>query len=274
MANEIGRLIHIKRYSPYAVIARFNDKGWPTETRICEKTLYSYIHEGLIPNVSQKDLLLQGKGRKPHSNGKRHHSNALLAAKSIIHRPEGIAGREDFGHWEADTVVGGKGKGSECLLTITERKTRIEISRRIPDRTAQSVVKAFDALERELGTEDFRRLFLSITFDNGSEFQDINGIERSALVGKKRTVIYFAHPYCASERGSNERHNGIIRRFIPKGSAIGNHSKTEIREIQDWMNNYTRKILNGRTPAQMLSKEFLDRIMILRFFNIIPKKVA
>ena len=136
------------------------------------------------------------------------------------------------------------------------------------------MVNALDILERELGSGDFRRLFRSITFDNGPEFQDIDGIEESSVSRKRRTTIFFAHPYCASERGSNERHNGIIRRFIPKGSAIGTYSKAEIREIQDWMNNYPRKILKGKTPAQMLQQEFPDRIMILRFFNIIPKEAA
>lgn len=95
LAKEIGTLIRENKHSPYAVIAHFNDKGWPTETRICEKTLYNYVHEGLIPLVSEKDLLLQDKSRKPHNNGKRHHSNATLAAKSIIYRPKEIAERED-----------------------------------------------------------------------------------------------------------------------------------------------------------------------------------
>ena len=38
--------------------------------------------------------------------------------------------------------------------------------------------------------------------------------------------------------------------------------------------NSPRRILNGRTPAQMSREEFPDRIMILRFFNIIPKEAA
>ena len=273
LAKEIGRLMKELHYSPYAVLAHFQNEGWPTDTRICEKTLYSYVYEGLLPGVSDKDLLLQGKGRKSPS-GKKNHRNASLAAKSITTRPEDVSKREEFGHWEGDTVVSGKGKGSECLLTITERKTRTEISRKIPNRSAQSVVRALDILERELGSGDFSRLFKTITLDNGPEFQDIDGIEGSTMGRKKRTTIFFAHPYCASERGTNERHNGIIRRFIPKGSAIGDYSKSEIRGIQDWMNNYPRKILNGRTPAQMLQQEFPDRIMILRFFNIIPKEVA
>lgn len=267
LAEAIGKLMIEKKYSPYAVLAEFDNSGWPTKTRICEKTLYRYIYEGLIPNVSAKNLLLQGKGHKT-LKGKRSHKNAALAKKSIVYRPKEISTREEFGHWEGDTVAGGKGKGSECLLTITERKTRMDIVRKIPDKTAESVVHAFETLEREIGTGAFKRLFKTITFDNGSEFQDISGIEESAFGKKKRTTIFFAHPYCASERGTNERHNGIIRRFIPKGSEIGKYSKSKVRIIQDWMNNYPRKILKGKTPAQLLKREFENQTMVLRFFNI------
>ena len=94
--------------------------------------------------------------------------------------------------------------------------------RKIPDKSAKSVVHAFATLERELGAGDFKRLFKSITLDNGTEFQDIAGIEKSVFGKKNRTTVYFAHPYCASERGTNERHNGIIRRFILKGAKSGN----------------------------------------------------
>ncbi|MCH3920505.1 MAG: IS30 family transposase [Sphaerochaeta sp.] len=121
LAKEIGRLMKELHYSPYAVLAHFQNEGWPTDTRICEKTLYSYVYEGLIPDVSVKDLFLQGKSRKS-PGGKKNHRNAALAAKSITTRPEEVSTRKDFGHWEGDTVVSGKGKGSECLLTMTEKE--------------------------------------------------------------------------------------------------------------------------------------------------------
>ena len=104
---------------------------------------------------------------------------------------------------------------------------------------------------------------------NGTEFQDITGIEKSVFGKKNRTTIYFAHPYCASERGSNERHNGIIRRFIPKGSEIGKYSKPKVRTIQDQMNNYPRKILKGKTLAMLLKRELSNQTSILRFFNLL-----
>jgi IS30 family transposase len=95
LAKEIGRLMKELHYSPYAVLAHFQNEGWPTDTRICEKTLYSYVYEGLIPDVSVKDLFLQGKSRKS-PGGKKNHRNAALAAKSITTRPEEVFHPEGF----------------------------------------------------------------------------------------------------------------------------------------------------------------------------------
>ena len=99
-------------------------------------------------------------------------------------------------------------------------------------------------------------IFLSVTLDNGNEFADVLGLERSVLTKIQRTTLYFAHPYCSSERGTSENHNGIIRRFLPKGTDFAFIKAKSIREIQDWMNTYPRKILNGSTPLQAFKKEF------------------
>lgn len=110
-------------------------------------------------------------------------------------------------------------------------------------------------IERQLGVSLFRKMFGTVTVDNGSEFSDIDGIEGSALGSKQRLVLYFAHPYSSLERGTNENHNGIIRRFIPKGSDIGTCTKQEVRSVQEWMNTYPRKILGGLTPMMALQAE-------------------
>jgi len=255
LVEAVTHLIRNKNYSPYAVIAEFNNNGWPSETRICEKTLYNYIQAGYMGDLSEKDLLLEGKRRKPKGEPRKH-SRAAAAAKSISGRPPGANDRTEYGHWEADTVVSGTGTSSTCLLTLTERKTRFEITRRIAHRTAEAVRKELAVLERELGPTLFRELFKTITADNGGEFSDIEGIETSALSQKHRVTLYFAHPYSSFERGTNENHNGIIRRFIPKGSDISRYTKDTVRKIQDWMNSYPRKILKGLTPRMALQAEF------------------
>ncbi|NTW70857.1 MAG: IS30 family transposase, partial [Eubacteriaceae bacterium] len=76
-------------------------------------------------------------------------------------------------------------------------------------------------------------------------------IEKSVLTNKKRTTAYYAHPYSSWERGSNENTNKIIRRFVPKGSNIGNYSKKAIKQIEQWINNYPRKILGYQTASEV-----------------------
>ena len=111
----------------------------------------------------------------------------------------------------------------------------------MPDKTAESVVKALDFLERKMGVVKFRKTFLSITVDNGSEFSDCAGIERSYRGKSKRTSVYYCHPYSSYERGSNENQNKLIRRHYPKGTSFENLTASDIAYLEKWINNYPEK---------------------------------
>ena len=186
------------------------------------------------------------------------------AGESIEQRPEEIDGREEFGHWEGDTVYSGKGKRktTRALLTMTERKTRKEIIIAIPNRKAETVVKALDALERKLGARRFRAIFKSITFDNGTEFAAAEELERSC-VNKRlpRTKVYFCHPYSSWERGTNENTNGMIRRRFPKGTNFAAVTNAQIAQAENWINNYPRKIL-GYKSSEIVFRECLRELGI------------
>lgn len=186
------------------------------------------------------------------------------AGESIEQRPEEIDEREEFGHWEGDTVYSGKGKRktTRALLTLTERKTRKEIIIAIPNRKAETVVKALDALERKLGARRFRAIFKSITFDNGTEFAAAEELERSC-VNKRlpRTKVYFCHPYSSWERGTNENTNGMIRRRFPKGTNFAAVTNTQIAQAENWINNYPRKIL-GYKSSEIVFRECLRELGI------------
>jgi len=267
LAGRVSAFVRDRHYSPYAIIQHFQDHGWPGGTRICEKTLYNYIASGCIPDVTEKDLMLGGRRHKPRGKPARH-SRAANAARSIDGRPPEVNDRSQIGHWEMDTVYSGREGSPTCLLTLTERRAKVEITRKIPDRTAASVLAEFAVMERQMGSARFRQLFKSITADNGVEFSEVDGLEGSVLSSLPRTRLYFAHPYCSSERGTNENHNGIIRRFIAKGSDIGLVSRKAVRETQDWMNTYPRKILDGMTPLGRLITEMGKEFIIPRFLEI------
>ena len=187
------------------------------------------------------------------------------AGDSIEQRPPEVESREEFGHWEGDTVYSGKGKckTTSALLTLNERKTRKDIIIGIPNRKAETVVKALDALERKCGAKRFRVIFKSITFDNGSEFSAAEELERSA-VNKTipRTKVYFCHPYSSWERGSNENANSMIRRRHPKGTDFSKVSAAEIAATEEWINNYPRKIF-GYKSSEVMFRECLREIGLI-----------
>ena len=262
-ANFVEDMV-LSGYSPEAILLYINEHGLKFKTKVCRVTLYSYIEKGVFLRISNKDLLRKGE-RKIKTLKDKTPKKLPDPEHSIEKRPSVIDEREEFGHWEGDTVVGKRKKG-ETLLVFTERVTRAEIIMKSYDKTSFSTVRLINRLERRFGSTAFREIFKSITFDNGTEFSDVRGIEYSPYTGKKRTTVYYCHPYCSSERGSNENQNGFIRRFIPKGTCISNYSKEYIRYVQLFINHYPRKLLNGENSAKRLKKE-LQKLSLEKFFN-------
>jgi transposase, IS30 family len=147
------------------------------------------------------------------------------------------------------------GYSKEALLTLVERKTRMMIVRKIPDKTQESVLRAMRSIEASMGSKVFRAIFKSITADSGSEFLDVENMEKSAFSKKLRVTLYYAHPYSSYERGSNENGNRMIRRFIAKGSNIADFTRSFITWVQNWINHYLRKILNYKSAMELICLE-------------------
>lgn len=163
---------------------------------------------------------------------------------SIEKRPKEIYDRLVYGHWELDTVESGK-DDKTCLFVFTERMTREELIFKAGGKNQESLLKILNRLERQLTAPVFRDTFKTITCDNGVEFLDMDGMEKSYCNKiMKRTKVYYCHPFNACERGSNENANKLIRRWIPKGSSISTFTDQYIKDLQDWINNYPRKIFN------------------------------
>lgn len=145
----------------------------------------------------------------------------------------------------------GKKKSTVALLVLTERKTRNENIIVVPDRRAETTVRAINALERKLGAEKFGIIYKSITVDNGSEFALADQLEQSCITGDKRTKVYYCHPYSSWERGSNENVNGMIRRRHPKGTDFSKVTAEEIAATENWINSYPRKIFGYKSAGTM-----------------------
>ena len=179
--------------------------------------------------------------------------NKKKLGRSIEQRPQEVNKRNVFGHWECDLVLGHKTKDDEVLLTMSERMSREFLIIKIPDKTAASVMNAFKSLRKQY-SEHWNDIFKTITTDNGSEFADLSQLEDIS-----KTLVYYAHPYTSCDKGTVERHNGLIRRFIPKGDYIHNYSLQQIINIETWCNSLPRKILAYHTPDEIFERE-LDQI--------------
>lgn len=107
----------------------------------------------------------------------------------------------------------GKKKDTEpAIMTIVERKTRMSLWIKIKDHSSMAIDEALQSLINRFGTKK-SEVFKSITGDNGSEFANLSNIENNGI------SAYFTHPYTSCEKGTNECHNKMLKRFIPKGKA-------------------------------------------------------
>lgn len=197
---------------------------------VSTKTIYNYIDKQLI-NVKNIDLPLRIRLR-PKQRNCRLYRRTL--GNSIELRDSKVDARTEFGHWEMDTVIGTRNAG-EVLLVLDERVTRKRHMIKIANKTAAAVAQGLRTILSYYETP--AAVFKSITCDNGSECSRLP-------IDFPDSSIYYAHPYAPFERGTNEKQNSLVRRFIPKGTDLSSVTAATIAHIERWINELPRKILN------------------------------
>lgn len=255
LAAYIETMIREQKYSPEALLLHAKNEGLHFSTTLCYKTIYNYLDMGLFLNVTNDDLPYKKPRKKKEKEEKSTVSLNNRKGRSIEERPKTVLDREDYGHWEMDTVVSAKDTGKSCLLVLSERMGREEIMLKIRNKKSSTVVRALNRLEKRYGSKGFREKFKTITCDNGVEFLDAKGIEKSIYTKQPRTIVYYCHPYSSFERGTNENINRMIRRFFPKGTNFDDVTPKQVAMVESWINNYPRKILGGLS-SNMYRKQF------------------
>lgn len=193
-----------KNWSPEQIV-NYKDNKPIVFPSVC--TIYRWIHLGLLNKITMQNLRRKGTFKRPaETRGK------FNIGKTIKKRPKEVYKRNTYGHWEADTVVSGRKNGkalsSYCFVTLAERKSRFYIAKHIPDRKDETVTNAIIELLKEYPKD----LVKTITCDRGKEFAGWKKIEDSL-----KCDMYFADPYCAWQKGTNENSNGLLREYYPKG---------------------------------------------------------
>lgn len=152
---------------------------------------------------------------------------------------------------EMDTVEGKK--GGKVLLTLHFVNCSLMLSFLREHNDAQSVIDIFNSLQKILGLDKFKELFVIILTDNGSEFSNPKEIEFDMETGKQRTKIFYCHPSSPNEKGSCEVNHELIRRILPKGTSFDNLSQEDINLMMSHINSYKRKKLNDKSPFEIFS---------------------
>ena len=203
------------------------------------RTIYRHIHTdrrrgGTLWRFTR---IISKNGRKRYRSI--DNRGMLPGKRHITERPPCVESRQEFGHWEGDTVMGSDMR--HCVLTLVERSTGHAHIRKLKNRT---MAEATSALLQIISgrPSDFK----TITFDNGTEFHDYKAIERHFA-----TKCYFATPYHSWERGTNESFNGLLRQYIPKGMCMSTLTQAECNTYSSELNRRPRKRLGFRTPEWM-----------------------
>lgn len=217
-------------------------------TTICTTTFYNYVEAHIIPGFSKHELPMKTKRKKKDKDEDK--AKTKPKGKSIELRPFEPDDRSDFGHWEGDTVVGGMMENSGAILTLVERKTRYQITVKMKDRKADTVLKSFNKIKALYPDFNIKKIFKSITFDNGNEFAKWEEIEK-----KYNTEVYFAHPYSSWERGTNENGNKLLRLFLPKGCNINKYPINYVMNANELINLKIRKILGYKSALELFNEE-------------------
>lgn len=229
-----------QRWSPeqiaHGLLQRYPDD--PT-MRISHEAIYTYLY--VLPSGTLKRELaryLQRRHRFRRSRKVRLSSRPVQDIVSIDERPAEVAARTVPGHWEGDLLVGHA--NASALGTLVERTTRFTLLVPLTAKDAPAVRRAFAREMRTLPAQ-LRR---SLTYDQSQEMR-----EHRLFTKQTRMKVYFAHPQCPWERGTNENTNGLLRQFFPAGTQFQHVSRREITRVQAMLNDRPRKILNWHSPA-------------------------
>jgi IS30 family transposase len=206
--------------------------------QVSHEWVYQYIlKDKRAGGELYKHLRCQNKRRKRYGSYDRR--GKLPNRRSIEERPEVVDQRQRMGDWEVDTMVG---KGHhQAIVTLTERKSRLALLKKVDRRTAEMVSDAIIDLLQPIADRTH-----SMTGDNGKEFA-----EHERIAEELRIDFFFAHPYSAWERGSNENMNGLVRQYIPKKRELKSVTNDELEMIMTKLNHRPRKCLDFMTPFEV-----------------------
>lgn len=213
------------------------------EKVVCHETIYRYIYS---PENREKNLKEYLVRQHRYRSRKRYNwlpRRGIQGKVSIHDRPDEINTKQVFGHWETDAVEGRNHDGG--IQTLLERKTRYYTGKLVENIDSINGFKAQSTILSKYP----KQATLSVTMDNGKENYDHRKLNELGI------NTYFCDPYCSWQKGSNENHNGILRRYIPKKTDLKTLSQDELDWILEDINSKPRKCLDYETSHEAFTRE-------------------
>ena len=258
--SNAGRRYSLKNSQTYAYILEKLKEGWSPEQIagrlefergkriICHETIYQFIYEKALKEDRLWEYLPRKQKHRRKKYGRKSHRVRIPDRVSIHERSEEINNRLEIGHWEGDTV---EGKGHiDGIHTEVERVSRYFMAKKVKSITGEQTIAA----QKEMFEKLPRILRKSTTLDNGRENHMHKQLEKLGM------DTYFADPYSSWQRGTNENTNGLLRRYLPKKTSFKNLSPEELSEIVQEINSRPRKVLQYKTPVEILSGAIQPRM--------------
>ncbi len=213
------------------------------QMRVSHETIYRWIYGDATGGGTLYHHLR--RRRKKRRKQKRYGSGRrfIPGRVSISERPPIVETRERFGDWEGDTIEGKKSTG--YMATHVERKSRYLIAAKLVDKKAESLtsqsIKAFQRIPKMMRK--------TLTVDNGKQFARFKELEDTTGL-----TVYFANPYSAWQRGTNENTNGLLRQYFPKGTDFRNVTEEALAFAVKRLNHRPRKCLDYQSPQEVFRK--------------------
>lgn len=209
---------------------------------VCAETIYRLIYSVEGRDLGLYRYLFKGRKKRRRMFGRTPRASRIPDHHGIAFRPESVADRQTFGHWEGDLMIFNREHGSTNLTSLIERKSRYAILARNPDRRPALVIGRIGELLEKLPPEATQ----TITFDRGIEF-----MAYPALQKKLGMESYFCDPQSPWQKGSVESNNNRIRRFLPREVNLAAQDGADIYDVCTILNNTPRKCLGYKTPHEV-----------------------
>lgn len=233
-------------WSPETIAGRLKkeikDGIRPKEEYVNHESIYQFIYDSDYGKREKLcTYLRQGKKRRTKKYGRKTKHEIIPNRVFIDNRPKEVETRKTIGHWEGDAIIY---KYKNAIQSIVERKLKYTVLTKLMRKTAKETASAFI-------TGLSGQYVKSLTVDNGSENRNHEEIKNKLGIS-----VFFCHPYHSWEKGTNENTNGLVRRYLPRGSSLENVTQNDLDDIAWELNNRPRKALQYATPQEMLELEY------------------